>query len=162
MPESVFQQGTPADQLRRYIHHFLSNVVALSRKRIGWHQALILREMLQPTAALEILVREAIRPRFERLLGVLRKICPEADSRRLHALAFSVIGQCLHYKMAGAVTERLIGTEAYEALDLEFLSGHIASFCLAALGLAPPLDEAGESTPRRDAAALSAGFEARS
>jgi hypothetical protein len=139
----VFQQGTPAEQLRRYIYHFLSNVVAIDKA--GWHHALMLRELLQPTAALEILVRDAIRPRFERLQGVMRRICPDADERRLHALCFSVIGQCLHYKMARAVTERLIGTAAYEAMDLEFLTDHITSFCLAALGLIPPLNEAGEA-----------------
>ena len=34
--------------------------------------------------------------------GLMRDICPEADDRRLNALVFSVIGQCLHYKMARA------------------------------------------------------------
>ena len=60
----------------------------------------MLREMLQPTPASEVLVREAIRPRFERLRRSCGEVCPEADERRLDALAFSVIGQCLHYKMA--------------------------------------------------------------
>src|SRR5215208_1287796 len=143
LPESVFQQGEPAEQLRRYIHHFLSNVLAL-RGHPRWHHTLMIREMLQPTAASETLVREAIRPRFERLLGILGRACPEADERRRHALAFSVIGQCLHYKMARAVSERLIGEAAYRALDLEFLTDHITAFCLAALGLGPVLNAAGE------------------
>ena len=143
LPESVFQDGTPAEHLRRYISHFLGHVLAMKDEANRWHYALMIREMLQPTAALEFLVREAIRPRFERLLGILRRVCPEAEERRLHALAFSVIGQCLHYKMAAPVSRRLIGAEAYQALDLEFLTGHITNFCLAALGLAPPLNEAG-------------------
>jgi TetR/AcrR family transcriptional regulator, regulator of cefoperazone and chloramphenicol sensitivity len=150
IPDAVFQQGTPAEQLRRYIHHFLSHVVAIDK--VGWRHALMLRELLQPTEALEILVRDAIRPRFERLRGILRRICPEADERRLQALCFSVIGQCLHYKMARAVTERLIGAEAYEAMDLEFLTDHITSFSLAALGLIPPLNEAGEAVGQGRAA----------
>ncbi len=112
LPESVFREGTPAEQLRRYIQHFLSNVLAISRENT-WHHALMLREMLQPTAASEILVREAIRPRFERLLGILRRVCPEADdAASFDALAFSVIGQCLHYRMARCDLERLIGAEA--------------------------------------------------
>ena len=56
-----------------------------------------------------------------------------------------MIGQCLHYRMARAVSMRLVGAEAYERLDLDFLTDHITSFCLAALGLTPPLNEAGES-----------------
>ena len=76
---------------------------------------------------------------------ILRRFCPDADDRKLHALAFSVIGQCLHYKMARPVTERLIGAEAFRALDLDYLTDHITSFCLAALGCLPPLNEAGET-----------------
>jgi AcrR family transcriptional regulator len=142
-PEAVLREGTPAEQLRRYIHFFLSNVVAMNRQKSSWHHALMLREMLAPTAASETLVREAIRPRFERLKAILRRVCPEADELRLDALGLSVVGQCLHYKMAGAITERVIGSEAYQALDLDYLSAHISGFSLAALGLAPPLDETG-------------------
>jgi AcrR family transcriptional regulator len=144
MPESFPEHGTAAEQLRAFVHHFLSNVVAISQSG-RWHHALMLREMLEPTAAAEVLVNEAIRPRFQRLLGILSRICPEADERRLNALAFSVVGQCLHYKMAGKLASTLLGEQAYESLmDLEFLSDHIASFCLAALGLAPALNAAGE------------------
>ena len=74
----------------------------------------------------------------------MREICPEADDRRLNALVFSVIGQCLHYKMARRVTERLIGDEGYRALDLDYLTDHITAFCLAALGMGPALNQAGE------------------
>jgi TetR/AcrR family transcriptional regulator, regulator of cefoperazone and chloramphenicol sensitivity len=142
-PETAGREGPPAEQLRRYIHYFLSNVVAMSQQKNRWHHALMLREMLAPTAASETLVREAIRPRFERLKEILRLACPEADDLRLEALGFSVVGQCLHYKMAGAIIERIIGAESYRALDLDYLTGHISGFCLAALGLAPPLNEAG-------------------
>ena len=105
----------------------------------SWHHQLMLREMIRPSPASETLVREVIRPKFERLMMILRQSCPEADDKRLTATAFSVIGQCLHYKMARAITERLIGSKALAALDLDYLSHHIASFSLAALGLEPPL-----------------------
>lgn len=132
----------PADKLRAFIHRFLENV--LTPTGSNWHHALMLREMLQPSEACEVVVREAIRPRFERLTGILREICPGAEPRRLHALAFSVIGQCLHYKMARAVSERLVGAEGYAALNLEYLTDHVTTFCLAALGLRPPFGTDGE------------------
>jgi AcrR family transcriptional regulator len=153
LPEPTDWDGTPAERLRAFIHFFLTNVLALSRSP-SWHHALMLREMLQPTPALETLVREAIRPRFERLASLMRASCPEADDRRIHALVFSVIGQCLHYKIARPISERLIGTEAYGALDLEFLTDHIAGFCLAALGQAAPFNEAGEPVGAETAAAV--------
>jgi AcrR family transcriptional regulator len=143
--DSAFADGSPAEQLRRYIDQFLGNVLENRAEGSRWHYALMVREMLQPTSALEFIVRESIRPRFERLESILRAICPEAEERRIHALAFSVIGQCLHYKMAAPVSERLIGTETYQTLDHAFLTDHIAGFCLAALGLAPPCNEAGQT-----------------
>ena len=89
----------PELALRAFIGQFLANILNASPS--GWHHALMLREMLQPTGACEAVVRESIRPRFEHLLAILRRFCPRADERRLYALAFSVIGQCLHYKLRG-------------------------------------------------------------
>jgi TetR/AcrR family transcriptional regulator, regulator of cefoperazone and chloramphenicol sensitivity len=144
--ESRPDPGAAPEQLRDFIHHFLCRVLAINDPD-DWRHRLLLREMLHPTSASDVLIREAIRPKFERLTQILRSFCPVADDRKLHAQAFSVIGQCLHYKMARAVTERLIGPEAFQALDLEYLTDHITSFCLAALGCLPPSNEAGETVP---------------
>ena len=141
--ERFDRQLSPAERLRTFIHHFLGRVLAMNQPE-DWQHRLMLREMLSPTPFSEVLVREMIRPRFEFIRGLMQEICPEADDRRLNALAFSVIGQCLHYKMARRVTERLIGDEGYRALDLDYLTDHITAFCLAALGMGPPLNQAGE------------------
>ena len=133
----------PAEKLRSFVHHFLSRVLAMNSPQ-DWQHRLMLREMLAPTPFSEVLVREVIRPRFERMKSLMRAICPQADDRRLNALVFSVIGQCLHYKMARAITERLIGQSSYQDLDLNYLTDHITGFCLAALGLGPSLNDAGE------------------
>jgi AcrR family transcriptional regulator len=140
--QTIDPEAPPDQQLRKAIHHFLGRVLSLNQPE-DWQHRLMIREMLSPTPLSEVLVRETIRPRFERMKGLMRRICPEADDRRLNALAFSVIGQCLHYKMARRVSERLVGTEGYQSLDLEYLTEHITSFCLAALGLGPPLNKAG-------------------
>jgi len=133
--------GTPADRLRRNIRHFLTNVLALDRDP-GWHNTLMIRELIRPTSASETLARDVIRPKYERLRGILGEICPEADERRLHVLAFSVVGQCLHYRLARPISQRLMGAD-YAALDVDYLTDHIAGFTLAALGQAPPLGVAG-------------------
>src|SRR5271157_4566448 len=142
--EERFDPGlSPAERLRAFIRHFLGRVLAMNQPE-DWQHRLMMREMLSPTPFSEVLVREMIRPKFELMRGMMREICPEADDRRLNALVFSVIGQCLHYKMARRVTERLIGEEGYRALDLDYLTGHITAFCLAALGMGPTLNQAGE------------------
>src|SRR5438094_420140 len=58
--------GPPAEQLREFIHHFLCRVLAINDPD-DWRHRLLLREMLQPTSASDVLIREAIRPKFERL-----------------------------------------------------------------------------------------------
>jgi len=142
MPPDPAREIPAAEDLRHYIGGFLSNVAALQSPT--WHQTLMLREMVNPTGASEALVREAIRPRFDRLSGILRRICPRAEDRRVHAMAFSVVGQCLHYKLTRAISERLVGPEAFGRLDLDYLSDHITHFTLAALGAVPPFDASGE------------------
>lgn len=143
--DEQFFVGTPAEQLRRFIRHFLSHILVMQHAT-GWHQKLIVREMLRPTQALEVLVREAIRPKFNRLLRILEQVCPEATTQRLSLIGFSVIGQCLHYKMARPIMQHLIGENEFATLDVDALTDHIAGFTLAALGVVPPLDAAGETT----------------
>jgi AcrR family transcriptional regulator len=138
------ESGEPAEQLRTFIRHFLCHVLALHDPD-DWRHRLVIREMLHPTSASDVLIREAIGPRFERLAGILRRFCRDAEQRKIHALAFSVIGQCLHYKMARPIAERLVGPSGMQALDLDYLTEHITTFCLAALGYLPPLNAAGEA-----------------
>jgi AcrR family transcriptional regulator len=153
MPHALACFETPAEELRDYVANFLRNVVAL--KSPTWHQTLMLREMVNPTRASETLVREAIRPRFEMLSAILRKLCPGADDRRVQALAFSVVGQCLHYKLTRPISERLVGPEAFERLDLEYLTDHITRFTLAAIGEARPFGTDSEaSTTSTDKGAM--------
>lgn len=147
-PEVEAMAGPPAEALRRYVRHFLTHVLAVDASA-SWHHALMLREMVHPTPASTTLVREVIRPKFERLVAILRRIEPRAEGRRLHATAFSIIGQCLHYRVGRTIASRLVGEAAFAALDLEFLTDHITGFSLAALGQGPPIDLAddGGRTP---------------
>ena len=137
MPLESSEDVSPAEELREYVANFLNHVVALERPT--WYQTLMLREMVNPTRASEAVIREAIRPRFERLQEIIRHLCPEADARRVHAICFSVVGQCLHYKLTRSISEQLVGPEAFGRLDPAYLTEHVTRFTLAALGVAGPI-----------------------
>lgn len=124
--------ASAADELRAHIRHFLRSVLAVGQ-RDDWHHRLMLRELLEPSPASEALVREIIRPKFERLSAVVRRLRPDLAGRELTATVFSIVGQCLYYKMARPIAERLVGPEAFAAFDVDFLTDHIAGFTLAAL-----------------------------
>jgi AcrR family transcriptional regulator len=128
----------PVSALRTYVREFLSRLLAIGSPE-DWRQRLMYRELMEPTGVLDTLVSETIRPRYERLREIVRRLAPRLDERRQTAVAFSVIGQCLHYRMARPVAERLISAERFAALDLDFLTDHITRFSLAALGAGPPL-----------------------
>lgn len=153
---AAIENMAPSEALRFYVRHFLSRVLAVGVQDT-WQHRLMLREMLRPTHACEALVREVIRPRFEGLKAILRRARPDLDEPCLTASAFSVIGQCLHYKMARTIAERLIGTEAFAAMDLDFLADHIASFSLAALGLGPAIGSEDQGTNEAAGVTPSAG-----
>ncbi len=79
----IAESGSPEEALREYIHQFLGRVLAINHPD-DWRHRLMLREMLNPTKATEVLIRESIQPRFEILKGILGRICPtpmSVDSR---------------------------------------------------------------------------------
>ena len=134
----------PEARLREFVRQMLASV--LERGRHGtWHDALMLRELIQPSTACDTVVRESIRPKFEFLMAALRELFPGADDRKIHALAFSTVGQCLHYKVARPISVRLVGEEAYEALDVEYLTDHITSVILATAAPSPKKTRRGKA-----------------
>ena len=127
----------PRESLRRYVAHFLEDVVY--QQATSWHQGVMVRELATPSKASDRLIDESFRPRFEQLTALLRRLRPDLDARRVHAVAFSLVAQCLHYKLSRSVSERIIGVAAFEALDAAYLVEHITGVILAALGLGPVL-----------------------
>jgi len=132
-------EGTPPEtKLRGFIAAMLARMLS---KRAPWQRQLMFREMLNPTVACRELVRTYIRDRFGQLLEILSEILPpETPEYKRHQVAFSIIGQGLHYNVASEVVDMLIGEEEREAhYQLGQLVDHITEFTLAALGLGAPL-----------------------
>lgn len=100
-----------------------------------WQTALLMREMIQPTHACKPLVEDFIRPQFHRLLQVIDEFVDgEITETQRHQLAFSVVGQCLHYRVAGGFVALLMGSrERQKLLDIESLAEAITRFSVAAL-----------------------------
>jgi hypothetical protein len=102
------------------------------------HTRLIQREMLEPSFALDAIVREFMRPRFRALLACLAVLLPRASQRELELHGLSVIGQLLHYKAARPVIQRLVGASRYTPAFIEEVVAHVTDFTERALGLEPP------------------------
>jgi AcrR family transcriptional regulator len=126
------ENTVPEQKLREFVHTLL--VRLLDDPAPPWHVQLMLREMAQPTGACTALVRDYIEPDFKLLLGIIDELVPAGvPMARRRLIAFSVVGQCLHYRVAQPVIELLVPPEECRHLTSDQLADHIARFTLAAL-----------------------------
>ncbi len=134
VPLPAWPTGTPAGVK---LHGFVSTMLQrmLGSDSPSWHQQLMMRELLKPTAACAELVRDFFRPHFEQLQKILDELLPiDVPLARRQMIGFSVIGQCLHYRVAKPIVELLVGPVEQSRFTLEALAEHITQFTLAALG----------------------------
>lgn len=134
VPLPEWSEEIPAEQrLRDFVATLMTRM--LGDEQIPWQSRLLMREVLQPTQACQHLVREHFRPQVETLMDVVRMLVPESVSReRIRQMAFSIIGQCLFYRVAGPVVSLLVRDEQRsQHYNLPQLVDHIVSFSLAAL-----------------------------
>ncbi|MCA9101894.1 MAG: CerR family C-terminal domain-containing protein [Pirellulales bacterium] len=128
----------PQERLQQFVRTLLNRM--LGEKNVGWRPRLMLREVIEPTEACRELVDQYFRPHFEILLGILRQIVPaDTPPQVLHQLGFSVVGQCLFYRVAGEIAGMMIGPREHAAYySREQLADHISRVSLAALGCVAP------------------------
>ncbi|GIW79160.1 MAG: transcriptional regulator [Gemmatales bacterium] len=140
VPLPQWPPGTPTEEkLAGFIHTMMTRMV--KERTPGWQIQILMREVFHPTEACTEMVREFIRPHFEILLGILKEVTPpDISPKKLHLIAFSIVGQCLYHRIAQPVVALLVGDEEFRSYDAESLARHIAEFSLAALGLKPPLN----------------------
>lgn len=123
----------PAEtRLFRFILAFLRR--ALGTKDQPYMHRLMALEMAEPTAALDMVVEQVIRPRFNLLTGLLGEITEGTLTEdQLRLCSESVVGQCVHLVMARPIVQRLIPDLKYTPEELELLAQHVTGFTLAAL-----------------------------
>ena len=123
---------TPHERLHAFVRSFLLRLFDPGRP--AWHSLLMVREMVEPTAAFGALIEDSTRPRYELLLDIVRALLGSAASEeRVWLCANSVLGQCLHYHHARHVLARLHGQLPACMLDVECLADHIVEFSVGAM-----------------------------
>ena len=130
--------GLPADapakeKLHAFIHSLLLRV--FDKGPTSWHGKLMLREMIEPTVALDSLVEERIRPMASQLWKIVAELLDgKPEDERVRLCAFSVVSQCVFYHHCRPVMARLFpGQKPPEPEDIRKLADHITRFSLAAM-----------------------------
>ena len=145
-PPSWTAETSPEQKLYDFVHgmlkHLLDNTVP------PWTVKLMLREMIDPSEACKALTEEKIRPMSRILFGIVTELLPPGTPLvKIQMTAFSVIGQCLFYRVQEPVARQLIGAETFDALTPEQIAEHIAGLVLASLGRKLPAHLKQEVTP---------------
>ena len=119
-------------RLHAFIRSFLLRMFDPGRP--AWHGLLMAREMVEPTAALDAIIEESVRPRYELLREIVRDLAgPGMSEERVRLSLQSIVGQCMYYHYGRRVLARLNPSGDDQSFDPERLAEHITDFSLAAI-----------------------------
>jgi len=135
VPMPVWPDGTaPETKLRDYVRTMVTRMVVLTEG--PWQTRLVTREVLHPTEACRELSTNYFQPLFRLLLSIIKEVVRDPlPEERLHKIGWSIIGQCVFYRVAGDVVKMMTSESEIKAeFTVEDLARHIADFSLSALG----------------------------
>ena len=121
-----------AERLRAFIHYVLSSF--FDKGAPAWPGKLMAWEMIEPTSTLDIVVESIILPMAKKLGAIVRELLgtPVSDDL-VHRCQISIISQCLHYRNARPVIQRLFPEQQYSPENIAMMADHITRFSLSAL-----------------------------
>ena len=118
-------------RLTRFIREFMTR---LMDKGCTPHSQLILRELLEPSPALDSIAKAIMVPLHDHLTELVRGIVGNAVApEHVRRCVFSIFGQCTYYRNAREINRRVYPKLEYDADEIEATANHIADFSLAGL-----------------------------
>jgi AcrR family transcriptional regulator len=124
--------ASPEQRLASFVAFFLRKI--LDEGRPAWHGKLLVREMSEPTEALDKLVEEEIRPQHEHMEAIVRELLgPGATAHQADLCVWSILGQCLFYRLSQPVVVRLHPEHSYGPDEITRLAEHITRFSICAI-----------------------------
>lgn len=132
-PLPDWPEGTPAaERLADFVKTLLMRMIGPADSH--WESELMSREIARPSEACAAMARESIQPDFRILGEIMAELMPGATEQKLHLAAFSVVGQCLHYRIAEPIIRQLVSDEEYQQYRPELLAEHITDLTLRGIG----------------------------
>lgn len=126
------KRPTPGQKLRAFVYSFLLRIFDAGPN--GMRGRLILREMVDPTDALDVAVAEEVRPMAGYLMEIIREFLgPRADEDQVRLCGMSVVSQVLFYNHCRPMVVRLFPEMKFDAKAIEELADHITAFSVAGL-----------------------------
>src|SRR5262245_45469551 len=129
-PAEASADGPPAARLRAFVGSFLRRL--LDPGRPVWMAQLLAHELIDPTPALDRVVRRRMRANHEQIAAVIRELAPDAPPDAVRLATLSVIAQCVFYRNSAAIVSRLY-PDIEPAREVDRLADHVTRFSLAGI-----------------------------
>lgn len=100
---------------------------------IGIPGTLMLREMIDPSEALPVIVDEFMRPMMEETRAILRALVPDLSDALLEKCGFSIVGQVMFYRATMPAILLMRHERDYSRDFLDDVAEHILQFSLGGL-----------------------------
>jgi TetR/AcrR family transcriptional regulator, regulator of cefoperazone and chloramphenicol sensitivity len=125
--ETLQQAGPPEARLRLFVRSFLEQLLVHST---GLEARLFLRELSEPTSALDTVVEEVGRPVSTVLKALVRELAGDGlDEQEVAFCSQSIIAQCVFQESHQAFIQRL---ETHPT-GVDALARHVTAFSLAGI-----------------------------
>jgi AcrR family transcriptional regulator len=97
------------------------------------HGQLMMRELMDPSEGLSIIVAEFIRPMQAENEQIITRLMPALDPDAVQRCAFSIVGQVLFYRFAMPAMLHMMQRDAYPPGFTRTLAEHIMAFSLGGM-----------------------------
>ncbi|MGV8059171.1 MAG: CerR family C-terminal domain-containing protein [Smithellaceae bacterium] len=132
-PNLGIKEGdSPRQKINSFVHSMIMRI--FEEGNPTWFGKLLAREFIEPTGALDLLIKEVIRPYFVILAAIVKEILGrEATKETVYLCAMSIVGQCLYFRNSPSIVGRILKKEKFSQQEIITLAEHISHFSLSAL-----------------------------
>src|SRR5262245_37401215 len=121
-PDESRDERTAAGRLRALVASFLHRL--LDPDRPAWMAQLLAHELIDPTPALDRIVRRRMRANHEQIAAIIRDLAPGAPIEAIRLATLSIVAQCVFYRHSAAIVSRLY-PDIDAAGEIDRLADHV-------------------------------------
>jgi AcrR family transcriptional regulator len=124
----------PEERLKAFIMQFIRRIHECREGESPWLRMMIIRELMEPTEGLDVIVGEIVRPTFGALSAIIREILgKQVSEKTIRLCCGSVIGQTFFFFYAQPIREKLFPADKSTKSETKVIADHITSFSLNAI-----------------------------
>ncbi|HLP98200.1 MAG TPA: CerR family C-terminal domain-containing protein [Sideroxyarcus sp.] len=128
---SADETGSAEQRFARFIREFMLRVM---NGGCSPHSQLIMRELLEPSPALDGIAREVLIPLHQHLTQLVRDIVGDGiPAEEVRRCVFSILGQCTYYRNSKEMNRLIYPELKYDEQEIEATARQITGFSLAGL-----------------------------